>query len=119
MNWQRIDTNISFSDPESSFQFRTVDAGVELEFRDWQDRLIRFRFQNVSHFQFSHLCTLSDFPGEGLYTIKDSRLVTMLRECLALGQTEPASHYVVTHNEDEWCGIVAESYRIAIDNVDA
>jgi hypothetical protein len=119
MNWKPIDTNISFHDPLSRFEFRTVDAGVELDFRDWRDRLIRFRFHSVSHFHFSPLCPVPDFVGEGFYQIEESRLVAALRECLALGRTQPASHYIVAHNEDEWCETVAESYRITIDDVDA
>ncbi len=119
MNWQRIDANISFHDPISSFEFRSVDAGVELYFHDWQNRLIRLRFFHVLHFQFSYLCPLADFPGEGFYTIVESPLITKLRECFALGPAEPADHYIVAHNEDEYCEIVAESHRIVTDNLKA
>ena len=115
MNWHRIDTCISFNDPESRFEFRTVDAAVELSFRDWRDRLIRFEFESVSHFRVSHLRELSDLPGPDFYAIQDSPVIHGLRESHALGRTEPANHYVVAHNGDEWCEVVAESYQITID----
>ncbi len=115
MNWHRIDTCISFNDPESGFEYRTVDAAVELSFRDWRNCLIRFEFESVSHFRVSHLRGLSDIPGADFYSIQDSPVVHELRESHALGQTELANHYVVAHNDDEWCDIVAESYQITID----
>ena len=119
MNWQRIETHISFHDPESSFKFRTVDAGIELSFRDWQNRLVRFHFRNASHFQFSPICPLPGWPGEGMYTIDNSPLIVELRECLALGPSESANHYILASSEDQWCEIVAESHSIATNDEDA
>jgi hypothetical protein len=116
MNWQRIETGISFEDPESPFAFRSTAVGVELTFRDWRNRLICFRFHNVMHFQCSYLCPLPDFPGSDFYRIEESPLIPKLGECLALGRTEPATHYIVAHNEDEWCEVVAESHDISIDD---
>jgi hypothetical protein len=117
MIWQRIDTAISFDDPESGFEFRTVDALIELAFRDWRNRVVRFEFASVFHFRFSFLCELADFPGPGFYTIQDSPLIPALRESLAMGSNEPANHYVVATNEDQWCDIVAQSYHLAIDDI--
>lgn len=116
MIWQRIDTVVSFNDPESGFQFRTVDATVELTFRDWRDRLVRLEFASVSHFRFSYLCQLAGYPGPNFYTIQDSPVVHGLRESGALGPNEPAGHFVVATNEDQWCDIVAESYHVTIDD---
>jgi hypothetical protein len=119
MNWQAIETNISFHDPLSSFAFRTNERGIEVDFRDWRDRLICFHFQRVLHFHYSLVCPVPDFPGDGFYRIEKSPLISFLWECRVLGQTEPASHYIVAHNEDEFCEIVAESHRITIDDMDA
>ena len=121
MDWQRIEANVDFHDPESNFRFCTVNAGVELHFRDWQNRIVRFHFQNVSHFQCSPLCPLPDCRGEGIFTIEDSPLIAKLRECLAIGPSEPATHYILatTSSEVEWCEIIAESHGISIEDADS
>jgi hypothetical protein len=113
--WQRIDAGISFHDPESGFEFRTVSAILELAFRDWQNRLIRFELASVTHFRFSYVCELADFPGPGFYTIEDSPLIERLREPGAVGPNEPVNHYVIATNEDQCCDAVAESYRIVAE----
>jgi hypothetical protein len=45
-------------------------------------------------------------------------LIERLRESRILGQAEAALHLVVANNKDERCEVVAESYRIEIDEAD-
>ena len=116
MNWNRIETGISFNDPESGFEFRTVDAAVELSFQDWRRRVIRIEFKSVSHFRFSYLCQLPEFPGPDFYSIHDSPVINGLRVSGAVGPNETANHYVVAHNDDQWCDVVAESFELTIDD---
>ena len=89
---------------------------MELSFRDWRSRIIRFEFDSASHFRFSYLCQLPDCPGSDFYSIHDSPVIRGLRECGAVGHHENDQHYVVAHNEDQCCDVVAESYRLKIDD---
>ena len=123
MNWQHIERQISFHDLESCFQFRTVDIGVELSFVNWQERVVRIVFQNVSHFVCSPLGGLSPLdqcPGEGMFIIESSPLIPKLRECHVLGRAEPATHYMLVTNSShvEWCEVVAEAYTVAMEDRD-
>ena len=114
MEWKRIASEISFNDPESRFDFRTDRAGLQITFRDWQNRAVQIRFCNFSHFQFGYLCPLPGLPDYGFYALADSALVSKLRDTGFIGPGEAATHFLLASNEDEYCEVVAESFKIAI-----
>lgn len=103
---------IDFNDPERGFAFTGAINGLELSFIDWRDRTVIFRFEDV--YAFSYMCSngYKGLPEAEFLEVQDSDAVARLKANGTVADEEELHHLVLSTNEDEWCEIVAGSYRI-------
>ena len=107
MKIKNIHRGLPLADPESRFNFSTVDTGVKLTFRDWQNYEHIIIFTDAEYFTYTNYSPYPEIAEECFVEIQDSEQLKKLSIDGLVVPYENYKHYLISSNEDEWCEVIA------------
>ena len=119
MKLVRLKTDFGFADPEEGFSVTGNLDTLVLQFRDWTNELRSITFTDVMRFVMDihpvgpkELWPFMDDNNGSIDEVVDSERIAGMREAGDLMPNEEMHHYLVYHNEDEYCEIVASGFTV-------
>ena len=112
MKYIQIEKQLDLNDPELGFNYRSQNDELILSITDWRNREIEFTFSTVYSFSYRIRNGYNDWPDAQFIEIIDSTIILDLKSDSSASQEEELHHYLISTNEDEWCEIVANKYKI-------
>ena len=121
MRLVRLKTDIDFSDPEEGFSVSGDRSTFVLQFRDWTNELRSITFTDVMRFVMDIYPVgpkelwARMAPDGSIDEVVGSEHIAGMREAGDVMPNEEMHHYLVYHNEGEYCEIIASGIEVEQD----
>ena len=114
MEYKVIEKQIDFNDPEEGFSFYFKNSDLVLSFINWQNHQFVFKFITVySFFYIISEHSYKGLPEAQFIELFDSDEIKKIEEKSLSNKKEGLKHFIISTNEDEWCEILSEGYKIS------
>ena len=101
MDTIQIYTKASTADTESRPQIAWKDYDLTIEFNDYTNNLVIFKFFDVPFFKFlsSEEPSVSSLSDDCIHEVQNSELLSLLKSCGEIEPDEDFKHWLVGFNE--------------------